>query len=252
MRHHYLILIPLLLLISACTPLTVVRMEPAADATVDRYLYGAAVQTQKLGDLEVSTSYYDADREYVVFDLEIFNAGKEPVTYDPEQSWLADERGQRLPAVDPEVQLFSMDMDHLRQIKGQRIATAVSLAALTAGAVIAADNGVPIVDAANDNLAAGLATDVVYLSVDAVLVPILTRARQEPLEFTSGERDFWLNQTIRKTTIRPGERAFGKLAFRRQYAGNGAVELITEVNGQEVSFAYYRREFELRSGQRMR
>ena len=40
MKHLYLPAFLAIFLLTACTPLRVVRMEPANEAEVDRYLYG--------------------------------------------------------------------------------------------------------------------------------------------------------------------------------------------------------------------
>ena len=246
MKHLYLPLL-LALLTSACSPLTVLRIQPTDEARIDRYLYGAAVQTQRIGDLEVSASYYDADRRSVVFDLEFYNAGDRPILYDPVRTWLLEPDGSASEAIDPELQLFSMDIREVKNIRTSRIMTAASIATLAGSLALGSvgDAGAGVTDANLYVTGQQLATDFVYLSIDVAATTVLSRQRAALPDDNFPSREFWLRHSMRKTTIRPGERAFGKLVFKRQY-GEGYIQLVTEVEDREVAFDFVKREYRIR------
>lgn len=246
MRHLYKLTLLAILFSTACTPLRVVRLEPAQDQAAE-YLYGNAVAVAKAGDAEVKASYFDSDHEVVIFHLEVRNDGREPITYDPVDATLQTPSGQVLNAIDPEVELLTYDLDQLRKIRNGRALTAVGGALVVAGTVAAITSGGDDFGAANDFAAVNnqqVYTDLTFTVLDATLTAALYRnIPLEPADLPeSSEREFWLDYAMRRTTIQPGEVAIGKLVFPRVPV-EGSFELATTVEGELAKFEFRQRVF---------
>jgi hypothetical protein len=190
-------------LLSACTPLRIVRLEPDSKDTT--YRYGEKVATNETAGAKIDVSYYDASPRFVVFNC-----------------LLVPDVGPVNQAIDPEVRLLSMD---IKTIQDQR--TTRTLAWVGAGIIVA---GVAV-DLANgggaDNFDAGsyFAADLALTSAQN-LAFIVVDAKDErdyvrnAVPFDDeipgpANRYFWLDHALRITTLQPGQKVFGKIAFPR-------------------------------------
>lgn len=231
---------------SSCSPLRIVRLEPSDDESIDRMLYGNPVQSQQLGDLTAEVSFYDATPKFVVFNLEITNNGNTPFDFDPATIQLIPGEGGIIQAIDPELQLFGMDMKEAKQLKTQRIIAGIGtgLLVVEAVAVISDDN----FSNRPDNVLA-----VTNLAVDASDVLLFSAANnlydsrvhyavpREEIPFPSN-RFFWLDHALRTTTIRPGETVAGKVAFRR-FDKEEYVDFTLSAEQKTFTFGFYQRVF---------
>lgn len=206
-----------LILLSSCTPLRVVRLAPAVETT--EYSYGEKIVRQRASTSEVAVSYYDASPRYLVFNVSVENKGDYPITFDPTTCVLRPDIGVEQQAIDPEFQLLSMDMETMRQTRKNRAMTWIGAGLMVAGAVAGAgiDNGGEAVG----NLAlaeelAFTAADIAVFAVAQSTAEANSRNNPPPQDIPVPEnRYFWLDHSLRITTIQPGEVAFGKVVFLR-------------------------------------
>lgn len=242
MRYGYLILILPFLLLS-CTPLRVVRLEPTTDKI--EYDYGQKVVTDQSSGSEVAISYYDATRDYIVFDLAVENTGDRALTFDPASCTLVPDVGPVSPAIDPEVQLLTMDLEQLQRQRTQRALTGVGAGLIVAG--LAFDAGaIGNVGAEGVANAPNFAEEVALSTTEAVVFSIVSANEADTrmaaavpanqLLFPTS-RYFWLDHALRITTIQPGEVAYGKVVFpRNDQASSFAFQV--EVDGRVLSFKF--------------
>lgn len=223
MKHLYLPILCLTFLLSSCgKPLQVVRVTPAAEQDVDRYRYGNPVQSLSQDEVTVEVSYYDASADYLVFDAEVINESEEDILFDPAETYLSLAQGIRIPAVDPEFQLLSMDLETVTRQRNARVMAWVGAGVLVAASAYAIANGdFQSTDApSNAAVVADLGLQVVDAMTFAVVNEDQTVLRRHYVP-AEGEipapdnRFFWLDYSFRKTTLRPGESAVGKLVFPR-------------------------------------
>lgn len=236
------------MVLSSCTPLRVVRVEP--DQTPDRMRYGAAILREATQDVAVEVSYYDATQEYIVFDLEVENLGTVPHDFDPTTCMLSGDAGPVARAIDPEVQLLSMDLETVRKMKSNRAWGWVGAGLLVAGTVasIASDFNAPITsDVATD----AVVSSVAFNLADAITFSVINAEQQnnrrnyvpDTQEIPGPQnRYFWLDYSLRTTTIRPGEVAVGKVVFpRNDAARHFTLQLVAA--GTDFSFHFRQKVF---------
>ncbi len=248
MKHHYLIIPTVLLLITACTPLRVVRVEPE-EATA-AYSYGNKVYQASTDELAVAINYYDASPQYLVFDLAVENTGEEAFDFSPESCQLVPDIGPASPAIDPELQLLSMDLEHMDRQRNRRtwsyIGAGVAIAGIVAGSV-----GDPVVGG-EGAIGNAFAEQLTLTTVDALVFAVVSSSDgQESVErrVPSGSevpvpenRYFWLDHSLRVTTIRPGETAFGKVVFPRNDQAT-RFDFQVSVRGETFSFPFRQQVF---------
>lgn len=213
-----------ILFLSSCfTPKPVVRVEPIDEDV--RWQYGQAFARQQAGELEVQAAYNGNNREYLFFDVEITNYGEEEVLVDPKQFYL-EVKGMKMRAADPEVILLGLDMEASRQeasSKNAAIAIGVATVAATA-AIIATSDGNGNSNSSNNNVSANnfdggynnldLAVDLVSIVPNLIIDLSSPRVVEELPAADPQDRNFWTDFTLRKTTLRKGERVSGKVLFR--------------------------------------
>lgn len=207
------------LLTSCFTPKPVVRVEP--DNEKVRWQYGQAFARQQANDLEVQAAYNGNNREYLFFDVEVTNFGEKEVLVDPSQFYLNINSFQ-LRAIDPEAFLLGLDLDASRReanSKNTAVALGIATVAATVAVIATADNNS---NASSNN--AGNAFDSGYSSLDlafdaVTIFPNLFIDLTAPRNFEEmppvdpKDRNFWTDFTLRKTTLRKGERVSGKVLF---------------------------------------
>jgi hypothetical protein len=214
-------------------------VAPEREADVARYDYGSAVLEANTSTANVSVSYYDATAEYLVFNLAITNQGTEAFTFDPANVNLTTEQNTFAPAIDPELYLLEHDLSDIRDQRRDRVLGWVGAGIMVASTVSLALD-VPLADTGNELVSQGitnLSTDLAALAITAAQ----NRRRQAylpPSELpTPEQRAFWLDHTMRITTIVPGETAFGKVVFaRRDEARN--LRLTVPLPEGEVGFNF--------------
>ncbi|MGB3798575.1 MAG: hypothetical protein WA952_02100 [Lewinella sp.] len=223
MKHHYLALFSFLIMLSACgNPLQVVRVSPAAEEDVDRYRYGNPVQSQSQEDVAVEVSYYDASADYLVFDAEVLNSSAEDILFDPAETYLRFPAGFTLPAIDPEFQLLTMDLETVSRQRTARTLAWAGAAVMVASTVYAVANAnAPTFETTTT---ASVVADLGLQVADAMTFAVINQNQDNyqrhyipaDAEIPGPEnRFFWLDHSFRKTTLRPGESAVGKLVFPR-------------------------------------
>ncbi|MEM6770668.1 MAG: hypothetical protein AAF597_08805 [Bacteroidota bacterium] len=230
MKPFYFVCLALIFL-SSCTPLRVVRLAPVEET--GEYSYGQQLVRKTASAAEVTVSYYDASPSYLVFNVSVENRGDRPINFDPVSCSLVPDVGTEQRAIDPEFQLLAMDIEQMRQTRKNRtmawVGAGLMVAGAVAGATIDAGEGV-----ANIGLAEELALTVVDATAFAVVQSVAnSNARNNaPLEEipVPESRFFWLDHSLRITTIQPGEVAFGKVVFPRNDEAS-KFSFRTEVDG---------------------
>ena len=233
------------LFLAACAPIRVVRVAPAAEEDVDRFLYGNAVQHQENKGIAVDVSYYDASREFLVFNLEIENQTDAPFNFDPATINLMADENISFPAIDPEVQLLSMDLEAARKERNDRTTAWIGGGLLVASTVALALSGSDASETLAEDVAVNVATEVGFALADALVFQVIdannndvTRAIPAYGEMPPPEnRYFWLDFAMRITTVRPGERVIGKIAFPRADAA-AFLQLNIPVAGESFQFPF--------------
>ncbi|WP_273444241.1 hypothetical protein [Neolewinella agarilytica] len=239
-------LVLLALLISSCTPLRVVRLEP--DAEPDHYRYGEKIVTDEQADVAVAVSYYDASPNYIVFNLEVENKGTEPFNFDPATCLLVPDVGPVSLAIDPEMELLSMDIQTIQQEKTRRTWGWIGAGALVAGTVVAitSDAGLEGLDPVGSSFASELAFSVTEnLAFAVVNAQAASDFRRNAIPYADEipvpeNRFFWLDHAVRYTTIRPGEKAVGKVVFPRNDEA-AAFSFNLEVQEKDFRFPFSQR-----------
>lgn len=236
------------ILFTACTPLRVVRLEPEAEP--DHYRYGEKILVEEQSDVAVSVSYYDASPNYIVFNMEVENKGKEAFNFDPAECLLVPDVGPVGSAIDPEMELLSMDVNTIQREKSRRTWAWIGAGALVAGTVISITDGADIADfgPGGNSFAGELALSVTENLAFAIInanAGADFRRNGIPYE---GEipvpenRFFWLDHALRITTIQPGETAVGKVVFPRNDEAT-SFSFNLSVEGREFTFPFSQRVF---------
>lgn len=230
------------LLLTACTPLRVVRLEPDTDNTTFRY--GEKVVTTESAGAKVDVSYYDASPRFVVFNLEVENTGTAPFDFDPVSCLLVPDVGAVQQAVDPEVRLLSMDVKTIQDERTSRTLAWVGAGILVAGvaADLANDGDLDGLDAGSyfaADLALTSAQNLAFTLADVKAERDYVR-NAVPFDDeipTPANRYFWLDHAMRITTVQPGQKVFGKIAFPRNDEASTFSFNVT-VNGEDFKVPF--------------
>lgn len=216
---------------SCAVPQTVVRMAPAPDQQI-RWDYGQAIMEKSMDSLFGRAAFDHAEKEYLVFNVDVTNLSQKDHLVAPEQFYLTTTTGTRYFALDPEKQLFSMEIEeNVREANAKNaavVAGVVAVAAVTAVAVAEIkdnkndrNNNNGNNEGRNNSNNSGpnlfLSAPIVLNAVPGPIVnaPVDNFEPQQP---TTNNRHFWMDYTLRKTTLAPGEKVRGKVLFRRQDA----------------------------------
>lgn len=217
---------------SCAVPQAVVRMEPAADQKI-RWDYGQAIVEKSVDSLFGRAAFDHAEKEFLVFNVDVTNLSQRDQLVAPEQFYITTATGARYFALDPEKQLFSMEVqENVREANAKNAAV---FAGVVAAAAVTAVVVSEIKDAKdnnnsnnnnNNNENRNNNQDNTNFLLSVPLVINSASADQsiaqqnidnfEPNRPTTGDRGFWMDYTLRKTTLAPGEKARGKVLFRRQ------------------------------------
>jgi len=215
---------------SCAVPQAVIRMEPASDQQI-RWDYGQAIVEKSVDSLFGRAAFDHAEKEYLVFNVDVTNLSQKDQLVAPEQFYLTTNTGTRYFALDPEKQLFSMEVqENVREANAKNAAVLAGVVAVAAVTAVAVSE---IKDNQNDrnnnnsnnnenrNNLNSSGTDIllsVPLVLNATPAPYVAPPIDnfEPNAPTTRERSFWMDYTLRKTTLAPGEKVRGKVLFRRQ------------------------------------
>ncbi len=244
--------------LSACfAPQAVIRMEPAADQKV-RWDYGQAIVEQSVDSLFGRAAFDHAEKDFLVFNVDITNLSQSDQLVAPEQFYLTTNTGTRYFAIDPEKELFSMEVrENVREANAKNaavLAGVVAVAAVTAAVVSEVndkDNNNGNNNNNNNEIRNNRNNDNtnLFLSVPLVINSASESAVQpnvgpfEPNAPTINERGFWTDYTLRKTTLAPGEKVRGKVLFRRQDALRDFL-LMVPVEKSVFSFGFKQKVFQ--------
>lgn len=209
-------------------------------------LYGNPVQRQQSGDVAAEVSFYDATPRFVVFNLEVTNNGTTAFDFDPATIQLVPNVGEIIQAIDPELQLFGLDMQNAKKQKTDRILAGIGTGLLVAGAVVSLSDGVPG-DSFDNSV---VATELAFNAGDLLLFSTVSDLSQSRIHYSvpreeipfPDSRFFWLDHALRITTIRPGETVAGKVAFRR-FDQAELVDFTLVAGREDFSFGFYQRVF---------
>ncbi|HKK75627.1 MAG TPA: hypothetical protein VJ953_11185 [Saprospiraceae bacterium] len=211
------------ILFSSCfVPREVIRIAPDESERVFWH-QGQAIAEAQLDNIIARAAYSHANRDYLVFDVEVFNESDQPCLLSPENFSLTTAQNLRLRAADPEKEMFALDMNSSRneaRAKNWAVAGGVALATAAVVAAVSSDgadnidglvgDGYNAVDASLD-LAAGVANIAWGLSFHNDPVLSVPANVLPPI----GSYDFWQSVALRRTTIMPGSSIRGLVAFPR-------------------------------------
>lgn len=248
MKNVYLLsLLLFTLILSACTPLRVVRLEPDTEETTFRY--GEKVVTEETAGARVDVSYYDASPRFIVFNLEVENTGTEPFDFDPVNCLLVPDAGPVSRAIDPELQLLSMDIKTMQEQKNSRTLAWIGAGVVVAGVAVDLANGNNFDDFSGGQF---FAADLALTSVENLAFSLIdVRSQRDYIRNTipfedeipvPANRYFWLDHALRITTVQPGQKVYGKIAFPRNDEAS-SFSFNVSVRGNEFSFPFTQRLF---------
>lgn len=244
---------------SCAVPQAVVRMEPAADQKI-RWDYGQAIVEKTVDSLFGRAAFDHAEKEFLVFNVDVTNLSQRDQLVAPEQFYLTTSTGTRYFALDPEKQLFSMEVqENVREANAKNAAVfagVVAAAAVTAVVVseikdAKEDRNNNNNNSNNENRNNNQDNTNFLLSVPLVINSGATNQSVvqqnidnfEPNLPTTGDRGFWMDYSLRKTTLAPGEKARGKVLFYRQDALKDFL-LMLPVEQSVFSFGFKQKVFQ--------
>ncbi|WP_353484537.1 hypothetical protein [Haliscomenobacter sp.] len=243
---------------SCAVPQAVVRVEPTADQKV-RWDYGQAIVEKSVDSLFGRAAFDHAEKEFLVFNVDVTNLSQRDLLVAPELFYITTSTGTRYFALDPEKQLFSMEVqENVREANAKNaavLAGVVAAAAVTAVVVSeikdAKENRNNNSNSNNENRNNNQSNTNFLLSVPLVInsssadqsIAQSNIDNFEPNRPTTRDRDFWTDYTLRKTTLAPGEKARGKVLFSRQDALKDFL-LMLPVEQSVFSFGFKQKVFQ--------
>lgn len=236
------------LLLTGCfTPQKIIRIAPEAQENIFWY-QGQAIAEKKQDSVIVRAAFSHSDRNYLLFDVEVFNEKDSPILVSPEVLSLKTPSDYLLPAIDPEAIILSQEMRASQQEANAKNAAIVGGVVLVGAAVVAAtsdsdaDSDTDSDYDSDDYDALNFAADVVVPSIAWGLSfhqdPILTEY-PESLP-TADHISFWQDIVLRRTTLRPGEHIRGLVAFPR-YDNTATLEMNVPIEKDNFRFLFTQR-----------
>lgn len=222
----YLFFILGIIFLSSCVvPQKVIRVQPDNNENVFWH-QGQAIAEKKQDNIVVRSAFSHANREYLIFDIEVFNERTEPILVTPEVMSLAGDTGPARRALDPEKILLSMEIEDSRQRANATNAAIVGGVVLVGAAIAVAvsdnDDCVDNSDTGSDWDGDDYGTAEVISDAVIPAVSLWLDFHQDPILSVppsdlpaTNEVFFWEETTLRRTTLRPGEHIRGLVAFPR-------------------------------------
>ncbi len=247
---NLLLFLAVCLLFSSCLPMQVVRLEPEAE--VDTYRYGEKIVVAESTTARVEVSYYDASPKFIVFNMEVENTGTEAFNFDSGACTLVPDVGPVRSAIDPEMQLLSMDLNSVKEARKAEIIGWAG-AGLAIVSTVAAYVDLGSATDAGSSIGTLLASDALFNTTNLAFTLIDFSANSTenvqrnaiPLQGEMplpSNRFFWLDHAVRLTTVKPGQRIVGKVAFERNDQASNFSFNVT-VAGEEFQFPFSQRLF---------
>lgn len=242
---------------SCAVPQPVVRMEPAADQNI-RWDYGQAIVEKSVDSLFGRAAFDHAEKEFLVFNVDVTNLSQRDQLVAPELFYITTSTGTRYFALDPEKQLFSMEVqENVREANAKNAAVLAGVAAAVAVTAVVVSE---IKDNKDNNNSNNNNTENRNNNRDntnfLLSVPLVINSGSadqsnaqpnidnfEPDRPTTEDRGFWMDYTLRKTTLAPGEKARGKVLFHRQDALKDFL-LMLPVEQSVFSFGFKQKVFQ--------
>jgi hypothetical protein len=251
-NYYAFLLCCLSLFLSGCfTPREVIRIAPGQSENVFWY-QGQAIAEAQMNNITTRAAYSHANRDYLIFDVEVFNDSDRPCLISPENLSLTTQQNVRIPAVDPETELFSLEMEASRReanAKKMAVAGGVVLATAAVVAAVSSDGDNAISNDFGDNY------DLVDASLDlaegATMVAWAINFHNDPVLSVSpdvlpeaGSVAFWQDVALRRTTIMPNSNIRGLVAFPRTATTTGNLILDIPLQCAHFSFNFTQKTFQ--------
>ncbi|MEM8584089.1 MAG: hypothetical protein AAGF87_07470 [Bacteroidota bacterium] len=235
----------ILFLATSCfTPEAVVRVQPERSENVFWH-QGQPIAEQTQDGIMMRAAYSHATREYLVFDIEVFNDRRTAILISPEKLTLTTPSGNlRIPARNPEEVMLGMEIDASRKAANAKNAAVVGAVVMigAAVAVASADNAAAAESGVTDNLVDDVYEATTFISDVGLPLAMAISFRQNdplstPIEEIPGTDNyyFWQDVALRRTTLRPGESTRGLVAFPRSDDFN---QLVLEGSVEDVYFSF--------------
>jgi hypothetical protein len=258
-RSGFFYLFVLAISFSSCAvPQAVVRMEPASDQKI-RWDYGQAIVEKSVDSLFGRAAFDHAEKEFLVFNVDVSNLSQRDQLVAPEQFYLTTTTGTRYFALDPEKQLFSMEVqENIREAKAKNAAVLAGVVAAAAVTAVVVSEIKDNNNSSNNNNNNNNNTERLNHQDNTnflLSIPLAINAGSanqsivsqnldnfEPNLPSTGNRNFWTDYTLRKTTLAPGKKARGKVLFRRQDTLKDFL-LILPVEQSVLSFGFKQKVF---------
>lgn len=214
----------LFIFLQSCSPKVFTRMEPLKTDNIT-WRDGRQISTLTDGSVYVSVNYEkEADEKYYYF-VEVMNNTEGNLLVSPESIWyticnnqnnnlvIAPDFNQRIYSIDPEKQIIKYEKDKRQAEADSKSASVVNAvgSAIAAAAILSSD------DKGEDSgyrkaFGVGAVTHN-YIAGEA--------ANSDNLRYTqdviNDYQAFWERHTLRKTTLRPGERISGYVVFPKTF-----------------------------------
>ncbi len=134
----------MLLLNSCFSPQLIIKVQPSSNENVFWY-EGQPIAEAKKDSIVTRAAFSHISGEYYIFDIEVFNEREQPFLVSPEDMFITISESLKLPAMDPEKIIFSMEMEASR-IEARQKNAAIAAGVLVVGTAIAlavsdTDNG---------------------------------------------------------------------------------------------------------------
>ncbi|MEM6768361.1 MAG: hypothetical protein AAF655_25710 [Bacteroidota bacterium] len=207
MRQYVLFVLALWMIVGCHVPYAIIRQQPVQEDPV--WYQGKAFVSDQNEQVQLVIAFEQQWDRLLIYELEIKNKGSEPILVRPEQIYSMMSPGpdvmtdEIIHAVNPEAKLVTLDGALSRErayIANSRTASLIGTLANTVGTV-----------AADTPEEAEYYVDE-QLELDA-------RDANDEQEFLNNkanlndQKEVWLYEMLRKTTVHPGESVRGRIAF---------------------------------------
>ncbi len=206
-----ILLFAAILLQSCAVPKSIVRLEPNREP--DKWLYGQAFISDSIYGIHYEVAFDRLEDNRYLFDFHITNRSNMPILIDPATFYCMPFDGSMAPlvadsiaAIDPEMEILTIDKNMSRNEARRKNQLGVALAAVGVGVVTAIITNTDD-NPHNDYLGEEIADDMI------------DEARISDIENTTEAfnlndlRDLWSTSTIRKTTLESNYAMYGKVFF---------------------------------------
>ncbi|TKG97383.1 hypothetical protein EYV94_02850 [Puteibacter caeruleilacunae] len=204
-----------LLACSCATPKMVLRLKPDANNT--KWSNGREIVKDSLNGIFVNAAFDEHVHPEVVFHVEITNYSNLPILVDPAKIYYLalDQNKKLLPnsggvySVNPELKLLEIDKEKSRAIA--RAKNSQTAGIIAAGVVVAASVAIAASDDEDDQ-----DRHAVEALTGLAAANVATTIEEDSYYHSSSLddlRQFWSSETLRKTTLDPGQMIRGRIVL---------------------------------------